>query len=710
MKNALRVFFRDLKGMVKNPIAIIIIGGMCLVPSLYSFINVIACWDAYSNTGAIPIAIVNQDQGIKIGKQDLNVGNSIVDNLKTNDSIDWKFVNESEANIGLASGKYFAELIIPDNFSKELSSLATDNPTKPELTYKVNTKVGPVANKITEVAQQTLLGQIQQSIMSTLSEKAFTTFNKVGQQAEEKKTEIINLKNGIIDLNENIDTVLNGIKNAGNSAGTLNEYLNNLKTIVPTFNTSLSQIQSNTENISQNLTNTKSILNQSINSIGVNLNGAKNLANTIANLSQSLTIGSDNKDLLGEIVNNVGLVQKNIQTTLNFLNSINKGNSNSNLDGLINSLNNANNLLNNQKTNLQNLLNNGTTLSDNGINTIQSSVDAITNTVNNVISSYNNGGNQAVNNILSGMISATSSATNLIQETQNLNNKIQGILNNGTQGALTAKQTSENLYNYLNQYKGIISQLSNKLQNISDNNVSQIIGILQGNPIVMGDFAQSPFNFKQESIYPVANYGSGMTPVYSVLAFWVGMLITGALLKTEPPERDEFELMTVREKHYGKMLTYIFIAIVQSLIITIGAKFLVGVQVVNLPLFILGSLVTSISFAIIMFTILSIFGHIGDAICIVLMVVQLSGTGGTYPVQAMPMFFRIIEPFVPFPYGVNLMREAIGGPYWPNTIKDIVILVVFAIVFILIGYFVKPRTNNIFDRFEDKFKESGLAE
>ncbi|MGL4874021.1 MAG: YhgE/Pip family protein [Clostridium sp.] len=709
MKNVLKVFLRDLKGMIKNPIAIIIIGGLCLIPSLYSFVNVIACWDAYSNTGTVPIAIVNEDTGTKVGNAELNVGNSIVDNLKTNKNLDWQFVNENEANIGLSSGKYFAELIIPKDFSKNLSSLVTNNPIKPELTYKVDTKAGPVANKITEVAQQTLLAQIQGSIMSTLSQQAFSKLNVYGKEANEKKTEIINLKDAIIDLNENIDTVLSGIKNAGDSANTLNSYLSSLKTIVPTFNTSLQAIQSNTENIQQNMTNTKSILDQSINNIGINLNGAKNLANTVGNLTESLSPG-DNKELLTQIVNDVGAVKKNIETTLNFLNSINKGKNNANLNSLIDSLNNANNLLSTQMQNLQNTLNSGNDLTESGIQSIQNSVNLISNAINNVISNYNNGGSTAINTIMNGMIEATGNATSLIQNTQNLNNKIQSILNDGVSSTEAAKQTSDSLYSYLNQYKGMIGQLSSKLQNISDNNINQIIGVLQGNPIVMGEYAQSPFDFKQESIYPVANYGSGMTPVYSVLAFWVGMLVAGSILKTEPPKEEEFELMTIRERHYGKMLTFIFIAIIQSLIITIGAKFLVGVQVVNLPLFILGSLVTSITFAVIMFTLLSIFGHIGDAICIVLMVVQLSGTGGTYPVQAMPLFFRIVEPFVPFPYGVDLMREAIGGPYWPNTIKDIAVLAVFALVFILIGYFVKPRTNNIFDKFEHRFKESGLAE
>ncbi|MGL4760670.1 MAG: YhgE/Pip family protein [Sarcina sp.] len=710
MKNSFKIFKRDLKAMLKNPITLIIVSGLCILPSLYSFLNVIGCWDAYQNTSTLPIAVVNEDTGATIGGQAINIGNSIVATLKTNKVIGWKFVNADQGNIGLSSGKYFSELIIPKNFSSDLATIATNNPVKPELEYKVNTKIGPVANKITEVAQQNLLAQIQSSVMTSLSQQVFTKLNTYGEKANQNKAQIINLKNSVINLNMNIDNVINGLKSVSTNSNDLNSYLTTMKSTIPVINTSLGQIQSSTENIGTIVSNTKNILSTSLNNISLNLESSKNMINNIGNISTKLVAGSNNSGMLNNILSDINFVQQNVQTDSKYLQEIAKFNDSANIKSLINSLNNVDNLLNEQKSNVQSAVNSGSNLSNASIAAIQSATNNSTNAINGALNIYNNGASTALNNIGNGVVSATSSATSLINNTRNLNTKIQGVIDSASADSTNAGTTSKDLTTYLDQYKGMISSLSAKLAKVSDDNLNEIIGLLQGNPVVMGNFASAPFNFKQVVTYPVANYGSGMTPVYSVLAFWVGMLIAGALLKTEAPEIEEFKDMTIREKFYGKMLTYIFIAVVQSLVITIGAKFLVGVQVANLPLFILSSLVTSITFAIIIFTILSIFGHIGDAICIILMVVQLSGTGGTYPVQAMPMFFRIIEPFVPFPYGVNVMREAIAGAYWPNTIKDIGYLVAFSIIFIIIGYFVKPKANTTFTRFEEKFKESGIAD
>lgn len=710
MKNALKVFRRDLKGMLKNPITMMIIGGLCIVPSLYAFLNVIGCWDAYSNTSEIPIAVVNEDTGATLEGKTLNIGNSIVQSLKGNETINWRFVNAQEANIGIASGKYFSELIIPSNFSKDLATLDTNNPIKPELVYRVNTKAGPVANKITEVAQQTVLAQVQSSIMSSLSQQAFSKFNTYGAKAKDNVSQIISLKNSIISLNNNMNKVLNGLNNVSTNSGDLNSYLTTLKSTIPVVNTSLLQIESNTQNIGQVISSTKGVLDTSLNNMELNLNESKSMMQGMENTASNLVSDSDSKSSLNEMNKNIDFVQSSIGTDLKFLNGIDKGSNNSQIQSLIQSLNNANDSLTTQKQNVQNAFNSGNNLSNSTISLIQSSTNTATSAIDDALAIYENGGKGAINNICDALISSTNSATNLINNTEGLNTKIQNVLVNASSGAMSAKQASESLSNYLNQYKGIISNLSSKLQNVSDNNINEIIALLQGNPIVMSNFTSQPFNFKQESICPVANYGSGMAPVYSVLAFWVGMLLTGSLIKPEIRDFEGSEKMTIREKYYGKMLTYAFIAIIQSLVITLGDRFLVGVQVDNLPLFVLGSLVTSITFAIIIYTILGIFGHIGDAICVVLMVVQLSGTGGTYPVQAMPLFFRVIEPFVPFPYGVDMMRQAIGGVYWPNAIKDIVILVLFAIVALLVGYFIEPKAHNIFKKFEEKFRESRIAE
>lgn len=716
MKNALRVFRRDLKGMIKNPIAILIIAGICIIPSLYAWINIKACWDPYTNTQQVPIAVVNIDKGATIAGKEINVGNSIVEQLNKNRVLNWQFVSPEQAKIGLASGEYYAELEIPSNFSSNLATLTSDKPVKPELIYRVNTKLGPVANKITEVAQQNLLNQIKSSVMSTISQQLFTVLNTFGEKAAKNKNEIIALKEGIINLNTNMGTVTSALDNVGSSSQSLTSYLNTIKTTIPELTNGLNQVQTNTSNIASIASSTKNLLNTSLNNVQLNLTQAQGTLNNVSDLIGQLKGNVDTAQatsLLNRISSDINSMDNGVTANINFLNSVGQSTGNASVAGLVNQLKDVQGALNHEKdvvSAAQNSVSKGGTLASSTLGSLQSATSSATNNIGTAINNYNNNVKGNLNTISNGLISATNDATQLISQTQGLGQKIENVIGSASEGSQLAGTAATQLSNDLNQYKDLISQLSNKLSALSDNNINQMISVLQGNPMLMGDFISSPFNFKQESIYPVANYGSGMTPVYSVLAFWVGVLLLTSLLKTESAYFEGIEKMTSREKHFGKMLTFVFLGFIQALIIALGDKFLLGVQTVNLPLFMGISILTGIVFAIIIFTIVSLFRTMGKAVCIVLMVVQLSGTGGTYPIQALPKIFRMLKPFLPFPYGIDGMREAIGGPYWPNTITDIVILIVFGLIFVLLGYFLKPRTEGFFTKFEEKFEESGVAE
>ena len=178
--NILKVFKRDVKAIIKNPIALLIIGGICFIPSLYAWVNIAACWDPYENTSSVPIAVVNNDKGASFNGKEMNIGNEVIDELKNNHAIGWKFVDTKKADRGLIDGTYYAMIEIPEDFSEDLTSVLSENPTKPEIIYKVNTKANPVAGKITGVAQSTLVNQITSNFITTVNETAFSSLNDLG--------------------------------------------------------------------------------------------------------------------------------------------------------------------------------------------------------------------------------------------------------------------------------------------------------------------------------------------------------------------------------------------------------------------------------------------------------------------------------------------------------------------------------------------------
>ena len=140
MKTALGIFKRDVKRLKTNIIAVIVLLGICILPSLYAWFNIAAVWDPYGNTGGIPVAVVNEDKGSSLEGINVNAGEKIVTNLKGNHQMGWKFVDKDKAMDGIKEGDYYAVVYIPKDFSEDMISVATGTITRPEITYYVNEK------------------------------------------------------------------------------------------------------------------------------------------------------------------------------------------------------------------------------------------------------------------------------------------------------------------------------------------------------------------------------------------------------------------------------------------------------------------------------------------------------------------------------------------------------------------------------------------
>ena len=195
-----------------------------------------------------------------------------------------------------------------------------------------------------------------------------------------------------------------------------------------------------------------------------------------------------------------------------------------------------------------------------------------------------------------------------------------------------------------------------------------------------------------------------MTPFYTVLSLWVGILLLMSLLSTNV--HGDYK---PSEVYFGRGLTFLTLTIIQALIVSLGDIYLLKVQVLNIPLFILISVFTSIVFTSIVYSLVSVFGNIGKAIGVILLVIQVAGSGGTFPIQVTPQFFQNVHPLLPFTYAISAMRETIGGIYMPNLTKDISVLAIFILIFILFTIFLKKPINKITKKVQDKFNESDLT-
>ena len=588
--NILKVFKRDMKAIIKNPIALLIIGGICFIPSLYAWVNIAACWDPYENTSSVPIAVVNNDKGASFNGKEMNIGNEVIDELKNNHAIGWKFVDTKQADRGLIDGTYYAMIEIPEDFSEDLTSVLSENPTKPEIIYKVNTKANPVAGKITGVAQSTLVNQITSNFITTVNETAFSSLNDLGYDVDKNKDNIIKLKNSIIAIDKNMSSIKNMLNNINSNSSNLSTYLKEVQSTMPSITSGLNNISQNTENTGSLINTSKESLNSTFDNIRLNLSESQTSLDKVqSNLDELSSIASDASSakinaLISKSINEIDKVDNSVTAVINFLDAINKKIANEKIANMITSLKNIQNSLAEEKTKLNDLqskVNSGQNVDKGLLSSISDLTKKIDGQVDNSLNRFDNDTRPALNTIADGLVTATKGASDLLGKANGLVDQINNLLSTANQGSQLANSTSEKLKNSLEEFSGVISELSSKLQDVSDDDLGKIVGILQSNPEFMGDFIANPFNIEVDAIYKVANYGSGMAPIYSVLALWVGSLILISLLKTESAEFEGSENINLRERHFGKMLTFVSLGILQGFIVAFGDKFLLGVQTVN---------------------------------------------------------------------------------------------------------------------------------
>jgi len=716
--NALKVYRRDMKSITKNLTTMLIVGGLCILPSLYAWININACWNPYENTGTIPVAVVNNDKGAIFKGKNINMGKEIVSNLKKNHKIGWVFVNSKNANMGIIDGTYNALIEIPKNFTGSFTSILGKNPKKPEIIYKVNTKLNPVSSKITGAAKDTLSDTITTEFISTINKTIFSSLNKVGSNAEKNKSNIIKLKNNIININNNMDFILNSLDTINISSNNLNTFLTQIQATMPAVNNSLNTIYKSSEDTKDIISKTQTTLNNSFNNIELNLNSASASVYKIQMLVDSLNtnVSSSNSSVYSTI-SNLNTELTNLSTSINavtnFLEKLNASSPNKAATNMITYLKTLQSSIDDEKSNLSKLQNqfaNNNTLNSALVSSMNDNTAAISAQLINAANTYNNSAKTALNGTSQNLINAANDSASLINTAENLNGEINNLLKTAIDGSNLSSKISLDLKNRLLQFKDIISTLSDKLQATNNSDIIKIISVLESNPDFMGSFISSPFNIKNESIYSIPNYGSGMAPVYTVLAIWVGVLLLVSLLKTKTVDFDGSSKISIREKHFGKMLTFITISLIQASIVSVGDKLFLHVYTQSTALMIAFSLMSGVTFSIIVYTLVSVLGNIGKAISIVFLIIQLAGSGSTYPIQVDPLFFRILQPMFPFTYSVGGFREAIAGPLVTSVAMDFTALTLISVIFILIGFFFKVPLDKPISKFEAGFEESGVGE
>lgn len=714
MENIIKIYLNDIKSIVKNYVLLIIIIGLIVLPSLYAWFNIKASWDPYGSTSRIKVAVVNNDVGGSINNNNINIGDKLIEKLKENNKLGWNFVDEEEANEGLEVGRYYAIIVIPEAFTEETTSVINKTIKRPKLIYKVNEKSNAIAPKITDKGVTTIKTEIDSNIIETVDGIIFKVLNEAGITLEGSKEKLLSLMNGVINLNSRlpeIENLMNEIYNSGVEAENLTiNAKNNLPLLQETLTSSnefLVEAKSALQKSKEAMTNIAPIIKQDLEVLDKELTNLENIIDTINNIDidkNSITSGLDN------ISSKLVEINMTISKVIKALTPLSKFDENlkdllQTLEGVSTNINSSNQIISEIKSNIENSNYEPSVK----IEEIKILVNKNHNIVTNILNQYDTTYIPSIDSAINKLNDIADNSIVLIDDASNAMPNINNLLEKLENGLSLGKEEINKLREKFPGIKSSLGTLADKLSTINnEEDLDRVLDLLQNDWEDISKFLSSPVEIVEESIFSIPNYGSAMSPFYSTLALWVGGLILVSLLSTDVHKIKEIKNIKAHEIYFGKMLIFLTIGIFQALVLTLGDIYLLKCYVLNKPLFVLISVLSSIIFIIIIYTLVSLLGNVGKALAVILLVLQVAGSGGTFPVEVMPKFFRILNPLLPFTYSISAMREAVAGVVKANLISDLSKLFIFMFIFLLIGILFKGTINGYLKKFKEKLNEGGL--
>ncbi|OKZ85495.1 YhgE/Pip domain-containing protein [Clostridium sp. 29_15] len=716
MNNIFKIYKDDIKKIFTNYAALIVFIALSILPSLYAWFNIKASWDPYGKeaTSQIKIGVVNKDKGAELKGEFKNIGNQIIDQLKENDVMGWQFVSEKEAVKAVEEGSYYAMITIPEEFSEDILSLISDDIKKGKIIYTVNEKVNAIAPKITVKGATAVQENVNKTVIETVSDIVLSTAKDLGIEVEGQLPKLDNLYDKLVEIQSKFKDLYETTDLAYDGVNKVADLVTNLQNDIPLITDTLNSTKGLATNLIDFITTSQGEINNIAPTIKTDIGLVKDLADEVSSyvdvvINAIKTNGENVKVLLENLSTKVSSLKEYVTSIRVLVEKINGQSQNGALSGVLSQLETAENNLNqlyNEIESIRNLLDNGNVLDTSKLENAKTVLNDVSNIAGNLYEKFDTEILGNINTILNTANDSAKGALEILQRAQDKLPQVEEILttvsalcNKGNEGIKYAKDN-------LPRAEEIVNEVTSKVAKIKDSSdLKDLLKLIANNVEERSNYLTSPVELEENSLYPMRNYGTAMTPFYSVLALWVGMTLLVSMFSVEA--HGEYNHMEV---YFGKLLLFLTIGMTQALIVSLGDLYLLKIYCVNPALFVTGILFTSVVFVAIVYSLVSVFGNVGKVTAIILLVLQVAGSGGTFPIQLTPKFFQIINPFLPFTYAISFAREAIGGVVQSVLVKDIVIMLIYIVVSILISIFLKKPINNLLSGFTKKFHESGLGE
>ncbi|MBR3159011.1 MAG: YhgE/Pip domain-containing protein [Atopobiaceae bacterium] len=736
MKKILAILKRDMQHVRGNAIALLVIMGLAIMPSFYAWFNIAGGWDPYGNSGQIKVALANSDEGVKgsIIPFRVNVGERVVTSLTGSEKIGYVITDEDDAVDGVRSGEYYAAVVIPKNFSTNLLSVLTKNPKHPQLDYYVNEKRNAIASIVTGKASGSVQTMVDEGFTKAITDVAIELFDEVSSMRDNEDVAAVGS-----NLSGALDSTLSALERSSSDIAAYKEVVASIRGVM---NSSASILGNNSEslNVAGSLADAANGV-RTLDAVAARAKDAANSAidagkNSVDDVRQALddafAVAGDKTDQLADALTRANDAARSRRDELvAFRDKL------ANLSGQV---------LTRQASfgDLSAVLKVEADISD-----LIERVDNATDYLNELISAVE----RTVADVQTTKSNAESSRAQLVGLATNAEDAIEGMrasfedrLSGSLDGlaatiddaAVKSAEISDALRSESDKLSSSITEASNNLQDLEDalGNASTKIGevadklkglrekltealssgnmdlvrtIMGGDTASLVNFLATPVQLDREAFFPVENNGSAMTPFYTTMALWVGGTLMGLIVYVGISKKAEEEIGAApRHAYLGRLAFFLCVGALQATILLLGDLFFLRVQCENPLLFMLTGWLASTVFINIIYSLATSFGDVGKAIAVFIMVLQVAGSGGTFPVQMLPPIFQMAYPYLPFVHSENAFRSAMFGVYGNDWATEMGILAAFLIPALILGLVLRKPFVPVNEWIEEKMEETKL--
>ena len=686
MRNIWTVFKTDIRTLSKCFFACVVVVAIALLPSLYAWLNIYSNWDPYGNTGGISIAVASLDEGYTDADGTYeNKGDDVVADLREATSINWVIVDtEEEAKGGVESGDYYAAVVIDKQFSRNMYRMLTDWTGKPAITYYENAKKNAVATKITDTAVETLKRSISENYLEVVIGGIMEQSNLLAADltADDPETAVKGVLYQAQDLLHACGRMMDAFEAAGGS-GVSESSAAALEAAVANINKNLpdgAQLQQTAAEIQLQLNTALARVERALDRLNSAIENAPDQEET----QQKLLDAADTMDKTADALETwaagleaSGAEAGKIQAEAARQTAAECRKTAKQLRALAESPDSADLLAD----------------CDALVKSIRTMVDKIPVTSKALQKELDTVAGQ-VADTMEGMAALAGDAKAMktaLAETADAVGDTMALLRPATEKLLTSLEST------IDDLEGLTT----------DEYMDTLVNILGGDPAVYGQYFPEMVQTSVNAVYPIANYGSAMTPFYTVLAIWVGGVILSSLIKIHARTEGLIDPKPA-ELYFGRYLFFFVLSQIQAAVIVTGDLYILKVQCLHPGMLYLTGALTAFTFSLLIYSLALSFGDVGKAIVVVIMVMQIAGSSGTFPIELLPEIYQKIYRFFPFPYAIDAMRECICGMYGNYYWQQIGFLLLFAAAALLIGLLVRRPFMGLNHFMEEKLEETEL--